>query len=64
MKRLQTSLRRTTTDERLSTLAILYVQNQEDVIDIDGVTTDFAGLKGAHLARLVLDGPTLLPSLP
>ena len=52
MKRLQTTLRRTMTDGRLSSLATLHIDKQKDVIDIDGVITDFPGLKGAHLARL------------
>ena len=52
MKRLQTTLRRTMTDGRLSSLATLHIHKQKDVIDIDGVITDFPGLKGAHLARL------------
>ena len=40
------------TDGRLSSLATLHIHKQKDVIDIDGVITDFPGLKGAHLARL------------
>ena len=34
MKRLQTPLRRTMTDERLSSLAILHIQKHKDVIYI------------------------------
>ena len=40
------------TDGRLSSLATLHIHKQKDAIDIDGVITDFPGLKGAHLARL------------
>ena len=50
MKRLQTRLRRTMIDERLSSLAILYIHNHKDVIDIDGIITEFARLKGTPLA--------------
>ena len=50
MKRLQTHLRRTMTDERLSSLAILYIHNHKNVIDIDGIITEFARLKGTPLA--------------
>ena len=50
MKRLQTPLRRTMTDERLSSLAILHIHKHKDVIDIDGIITEFARLKGTHLA--------------
>ena len=37
MKRLQTPLRRTMTDERLSSLAILHIHKLKDLIDIDGI---------------------------
>ena len=52
MKRLQTPLRRTMTDERLSSLASLhmYIHKHKDIIDIDGIITEFARLKGTHLA--------------
>ena len=49
MKRLQTPLRRTTTDERLSSLAILHMSTFKHVIDIDGIITEFGCLKGTHL---------------
>ena len=49
MKRLQTPLRRTMTDERLSSLAILHIHKHKDVIDIDGIVTEFARLKGTNL---------------
>ena len=39
MKRLQTSLRRTMKDERLSSRAILYIHKHTVVIDIDGIIT-------------------------
>ena len=39
MKRLQTPLRRTMTNERLSSLAILHIHKHTDVIDIDGIIT-------------------------
>ena len=50
MKRLQTSLRRTMTDEGLSSLAILHIHKHKDVIDIDGIIIEVACLKGTHLA--------------
>ena len=50
MKRLQTPLRRTMTDERLSSIASLNIHKHKDVIDIDGTITEFAHLKGTHLA--------------
>ena len=50
MKRLQTPLQRTMTDERLSSLAILHIHKHKDVIDIDGIITEFACLKSTHLA--------------
>ena len=52
MNRLQTPLRSTMTDERLSSLAILHihVHKHKDVIDIDGIITEFTCLKGTHLA--------------
>ena len=50
MKGLQFPLRRTMTDERLSCLAILHVHKHKNVIDIDGIITEFARLKGTHLA--------------
>ena len=52
MKRLQTPLRRTMTDERLSSIASLHIHKHKDVIDIDGIITEFARLEGTHLARL------------
>ena len=42
MKRLQTPLRSTRTDERLSSIASLHVHKHKDVIDIDGIITEFA----------------------
>ena len=53
MKRLQTPLRRTMTDERSSSLAILHIHKHKNIIDIDGIITEFA-------ARLK-DGITVLP---
>ena len=50
MKRLQTSLRSTMTDERLSSLSILHIHKHKDVIHIDGIITEFACLKGTHPA--------------
>ena len=50
MKRLQTSLRSTMTDKRLSSLAILHIHKHRDINDIDGIITEFARLKGTHLA--------------
>ena len=53
IKRLQTPLRRTgrtMTDERLSSIASLHIHKHKDVIDIDGIVTEFARLKGTHLA--------------
>ena len=47
MKRLQTPLRRIMKDERLSSLAILHIHNHRDVIDIDGIMTEFA-LSGGY----------------
>ena len=50
MKRLQTPLRRTVTDQRLSSLAILHIHKHKDVIDIiDGIITEFARLTGTHI---------------
>ena len=51
------------TDERLSSLSILHVHKYKDVIDIDGIITEFACLKGNILpfARNFLDGVTVLP---
>ena len=57
IKRLQTSLRRTMTDERLSSLVILHIHNHKDVIDIDGIMTEFA-LSGGYTSR-----PFLVTSL-
>ena len=34
------------TDERLSCLAILHIHKNKDEIDIDGIITEFARLKG------------------
>ena len=56
MKRLQTPLRRTMTDERLSSLAIS-PNEHKDVNEMDGIT-EFACLKGTQLA-LCLE-PSLL----
>ena len=50
MNRLQTPLRRTMTDEKLSSLAILHIHKHKHVIDIDGIITASARLKGTHLA--------------
>ena len=49
MKRLQTPLRRTMTDERLSSLAILHIHKHKDVTDIDGIITEFARVKDTHV---------------
>ena len=49
MKRLKTTLRSTMTDKRLSSLAILHFQKHKDV-DADDFITEFARLKGGHLA--------------
>ena len=39
------------TDERLSCLVILHIHKHKDVIDIiNGIITEFARLKGTHLA--------------
>ena len=63
MKRLQTPFWRTMTYERLSSLAILHIQKQKDVIDIDGNVTEFAHLKStiSPFVCNVLDGITVLP---
>ena len=50
MKILQTPLRKTMTDERLSSLAILHIRKHKDVFDIEGTISEFARLKGTHLA--------------
>ena len=39
------------TDERWSSLAILHIHKNKDVIDIDGIITELALVKGTHLAR-------------
>ena len=57
MKRLQTPLRRTMTDERLSSLAILHIHKHKDVIDIDGIITELTRLKGTHLALCLYKRP-------
>ena len=57
MKRLQTPLRRIMKDERLSSLAILHIHKHKDVIDIDGIMTEFA-LSGGYTYR-----PFLVTSL-
>ena len=44
MRRLQTPLRRTMTDKRLSSIASLNIHKHKDVIDIDGTITEFAHL--------------------
>ena len=54
MKRLQTPLRRTMTDERLSSLAILPIHKNKDVTDIDGIIAEFANLKGSTHLTLCL----------
>ena len=50
MKRLQTPFWKTMTDKRLSSLAILHIHKHKNVIDIDGIITEFARLKGTLLA--------------
>ena len=50
MKRLQTPLRRTMADERLSSITILHIHKHKDVLDFDGIIKEFARLKGTHLA--------------
>ena len=50
MKGQQFPLRRTMTDKRLSSLAILHVHKHKNVINVDGIITEFAQLKGTHLA--------------
>ena len=52
MKRLYTPLRRTMTDERLSCMLqfCTYTTGNKEVIDNDGIGTEFARLKGTHLA--------------
>ena len=50
MRRLQTPVRRTMTDERLSSIASLNIHKHKDVLDIYGTITEFARLKGTHLA--------------
>ena len=57
MKRLQTSLRRTMTDERLSTLAILHIHKHKDVINIDGIITEFTRLKDTYTSSSLLLTP-------
>ena len=57
MKRLQSPLRGTMTDERLSSLAILHIHKHKDVIDIDGIITEFARLKGTHFALCLYKRP-------
>ena len=52
MKRLQTPLRSTMTDERLSSLAILHIHKHKDVIDIDGIITVCPSER--YTARLLL----------
>ena len=49
MKRLQNPLRRTMTDERLNSLAILHIHKHKNVIDFDVVIT-VSRLKSRHLA--------------
>ena len=51
------------TDERLSSLSILHIHKYKDVIDINGIKTEFACLKSNILpfACNVLDGITVLP---
>ena len=63
MKRLPTPLRRTVTDERLSCLAILHIHKNKDEIDVDGIITEFARLKGtvSHFPCNFLEGDTVLP---
>ena len=50
LNRLETTLRRTMTEERLSSLAILHMHAHKDVTDIDGVITKFTRLKGTRLS--------------
>ena len=38
------------TDKRFSSLAILHVHKHKNVINVDGIITEFARLKGTHLA--------------
>ena len=38
------------TAERLSSLAILHIHENKDVIDIDGIIAELARVKGTHLA--------------
>ena len=43
------------TDKRLISLAILHIHKHNDIIDIiDGIITEFAHLKGTHLALLAM----------
>ena len=54
MKRLQTRLRRTMTDERLSSVAILYIHKHKDVIDIDGIINNRVCLSVRYTSRPLL----------
>ena len=54
MKRLQTRLRRTMTDERLSSLASLHIHKHKDVIDIDGITNNRVCLSVGYTSRPLL----------
>ena len=63
IKRLQSPLRGTMRDERLSSLAILYTHKHKDVIDIDGIITEFVHLKG-YTSRPLLVTSLFYPCLP
>ena len=52
MKRLQTPLRRTMTEGRLSALEIVHIHKHKDVNDIHGIITEFARRKGTHVTVL------------
>ena len=54
MKRLQTPLRRTMTDERLSSLASLHIHKHKDVIDIDGIIYNRVCLSVRYTSRPLL----------
>ena len=53
MKRLQTPLRSTRTDERLSSIASLQLHKHKDVIDIDGIITEFASSRALLVTSLM-----------
>ena len=52
--RLQTPLRRTMTDERLSSLASLHIHKHKDVIDIDGIIYNRVCLSVRYTSRPLL----------